>query len=135
MLRSLYPKPSRRIRIEGRAAPSSETSLEIKGRAGDLRPPDLWFSRDRQSSSSQSSRSGDLTVVREYSAREIVEKLQTVDALLSTGRSLTAALRSIRASRTSYNRWRAEYCGLRRILDAPDSHPSARKAKPDPSPD
>jgi hypothetical protein len=74
-------------------------------------------------------------VVREYSARDIVEKLQTVDTLLSTGRSLTEALRSIRASRASYNRWRAEYCGLRRILDAPDSRPPARRAKFDPSRD
>jgi putative transposase len=44
---------------------------------------------------------------------EIVAKLRQVDVLVSTGKSVTDAVRSIGTTEVTYYRWRREYGGLK----------------------
>lgn len=53
---------------------------------------------------------------RKLSPREIVERLQTIEALAAEGLPLAGALRLAGLNRVEYERWRVEYGGLRRTL-------------------
>jgi hypothetical protein len=48
--------------------------------------------------------------------REIVEKLEIIDALMAEGRSLDEARRFAGMAELDYDRWRSEYAGLMRAL-------------------
>ena len=48
-----------------------------------------------------------------YKPEEIVAKLRQVDVLVSQGRPVAEAVRSIGVTQFSYYRWRREYGGLR----------------------
>jgi hypothetical protein len=50
------------------------------------------------------------------SPREIVERLQMIDALTAEGLPLAEAVRSAGVLEAEYDRWRVEYNGLRRTL-------------------
>jgi hypothetical protein len=50
------------------------------------------------------------------SAREIVARLQMVEALRAEGLPVAEAIRSAGMVRTEYDRWRIEYDGLMRTL-------------------
>lgn len=48
--------------------------------------------------------------------REIVQRLQMVEALTAEGLPAAEALRSVGMRQVEYDRWRIEYGGLRRTL-------------------
>jgi putative transposase len=50
------------------------------------------------------------------SPREIVQRLQTIDALTVEGMPVADAIRSAGVLPAEYDRWRIEYNGLRRTL-------------------
>jgi putative transposase len=50
------------------------------------------------------------------SPREIVQRLQMVEALTAEGLPAAEALRSVGMRQVEYDRWRIEYGGLRRTL-------------------
>lgn len=50
---------------------------------------------------------------RKYKPEEIVAKLRQVDVLVSQGRSVAEAVRSIGVTQFTYYRWRREYGGLK----------------------
>jgi putative transposase len=50
------------------------------------------------------------------SPREIVERLQTIEALTAEGVPVAEALRSVGMREVEYERWRVEYNGLGRTL-------------------
>ena len=50
---------------------------------------------------------------KKYKPEEIVSKLRQVDVLVSQGRSVAEAVRSIGVTQFTYYRWRREYGGLR----------------------
>ncbi|SFH37089.1 Transposase [Palleronia marisminoris] len=50
---------------------------------------------------------------RRDTSREIVAKLRQVDVLVSHGRSVAEAVRSIGVTQFTYYRWRKEYGGLK----------------------
>jgi hypothetical protein len=50
------------------------------------------------------------------SPREIVQRLQMIEALTAEGVSVAEALRSVGMGQAEYDRWRVEYNGLRRTL-------------------
>jgi putative transposase len=50
---------------------------------------------------------------KRHSAEEIVAKLRQVDVLLSQGRSVGEAVRSIGVTQFTYYRWRKEFGGLK----------------------
>lgn len=50
---------------------------------------------------------------KRHSAEEIVTKLRQVDVLISQGRSVAEAIRSIGVTEVTYYRWRSEYGGLK----------------------
>ncbi len=50
------------------------------------------------------------------SPREIVQRLQTIDALTADGLPVAEAIRSAGMLRAEYDRWRVEYDGLCRTL-------------------
>ena len=50
---------------------------------------------------------------RSYKPEEIVAKLRQVDVLLSQGRSVGEAVRSIGVTQFTYYRWRKEFGGLK----------------------
>jgi hypothetical protein len=50
------------------------------------------------------------------SPREIVERLQTIEALTAEGLPVVEALRSVGMREAEYERWRVEYNGLGRTL-------------------
>ena len=50
---------------------------------------------------------------KRHKPEEIVAKLRQVDALVSQGRSVADAVRSIGATEVTYYRWRQEYGGLK----------------------
>ena len=50
------------------------------------------------------------------SPREIVQRLQTIEALTSEGVPVAEALRSVGMREAEYERWRIEYNGLGRTL-------------------
>jgi putative transposase len=51
---------------------------------------------------------------KRYKPEEIVAKLRQVDVLLSQGRSVGEAVRSIGVTQFTYYRWRNEFGGLKR---------------------
>lgn len=65
------------------------------------------------------------------SPREIVERLQMIEALTAEGQPLAEAIRSAGMHRVEYDRWRIEYGGLLRTLGALlcASHPKLAKAR------
>jgi transposase-like protein len=50
---------------------------------------------------------------KKYKPEEIVAKLRRVDVLVSQGRSVAEAVRSIGVTQFTYYRWRREYGGLK----------------------
>ena len=50
---------------------------------------------------------------KRHKAEEIVAKLRQVDVLLSQGRSVAEAVRTIGVTEVTYYRWRQEYGGLK----------------------
>ena len=50
------------------------------------------------------------------SPREIVQRLQMIEALTAEGLPVGDALRSVGMGQAQYDRWRAEYSGLKRTL-------------------
>jgi len=50
---------------------------------------------------------------KKHKPKEIVAKLRQVDVLLSQGRSVGEAVRSIGVTQFTYYRWRKEFGGLR----------------------
>ena len=67
--------------------------------------------------------------------KEIVEKLQIVEALTAEGRPVAEALRWAGMTEVAYARWRTEYAGLLRTLGPLRSSSSAlRKRKRRPGP-
>jgi transposase-like protein len=50
---------------------------------------------------------------KRYKPEEIVAKLRQVDVLVSQGRSVAEAVRSIGVTQFTYYRWRREYGGLK----------------------
>jgi hypothetical protein len=50
------------------------------------------------------------------SPREIVQRLQIIETLTAEGLPVAEALRSVGMREAEYDRWRAEYNGLRRTL-------------------
>jgi len=50
---------------------------------------------------------------KKHKPEEIVAKLRQVDVLVSQGRSMSEAVRSIGVTRFTYCRWRKEYGGLK----------------------
>ena len=60
--------------------------------------------------------------------KDIVERLQIVEALTAEGRPVAEALRWAGMTEVAYARWRIEYAGLLRTL-GPLRSPSIRKGK------
>jgi len=50
---------------------------------------------------------------KRHTAQEIVAKLRQVDVLMSQGRPVAEAVRSIGVTEVTYYRWRQEYGGLK----------------------
>ena len=50
---------------------------------------------------------------KSYKPEEIVAKLRQVDVLISQGRGVAEAIRSIGVSEVTYYRWRQEFGGLK----------------------
>jgi transposase-like protein len=50
---------------------------------------------------------------KKYKPEEIVAKLRQVDVMVSQGRSVAEAVRSIGVTQFTYYRWRREYGGLK----------------------
>ena len=50
---------------------------------------------------------------KRHTAEEIVTKLRQVDVLMSQGRPVAEAVRSIGVTEVTYYRWRQEYGGLK----------------------
>lgn len=50
---------------------------------------------------------------KKHTAEEIVAKLRQVDVLVSQGRNVAEAIRSIEVTEVTYYRWRSEYGGLK----------------------
>ena len=50
---------------------------------------------------------------KKHTAEEIVIKLRQVDVLVSQGRKVAEAIRSIEVTEVTYYRWRSEYGGLK----------------------
>ncbi len=51
-----------------------------------------------------------------FSPREIVQRLQMIETLTAEGLPVGDALRSVGMRQAEYDRWRAEYSGLKRTL-------------------
>ena len=72
-------------------------------------------------------------VRKRHKPEEIVAKLRQVDVLVSQGRSVAEAIRSIGVTEVTYSRWRQEYGGLksdpvRRMKDLEIENQRLRKA-------
>ena len=50
---------------------------------------------------------------KRHTAEEIVTKLRQVDVLVSQGRPIAEAVRTIGVTEVTYYRWRSEYGGLK----------------------
>ncbi len=50
---------------------------------------------------------------RRYTPEQIVRKLREGDRMLSEGTDLTEVLRQLEVSESSWNRWRAQYGGMK----------------------
>jgi hypothetical protein len=73
---------------------------------------------------------------KKHKAEEIVTKLRQVDVLLSQGRSVGEAVRSIGVTQFTYDRWRKEFGGLKgdqvkRLKDLEKENDRLRKAVSD----
>ena len=67
--------------------------------------------------------------------KEIVERLQIVEALTAEGRPVAEALRWAGMTEVAYARWRTEYAGLLRTLGPlRSSSPALRQRKRRPGP-
>ena len=70
---------------------------------------------------------------RKHKPEEIVAKLRQVDVLVSQGRSVADAIRSIGVTEVTYYRWRQEFGGLKsdqvkRLKDLETENARLRKA-------
>ena len=70
---------------------------------------------------------------KRHKPEEIVAKLRQVDVLVSQGRSVSEAIRSISVSELTYYRWRKEFGGLKtdqvkRLKDLETENMRLRKA-------
>ena len=75
-------------------------------------------------------------MARRPKPEEIVAKLRQVDVLVSQGRSVSDAVRSIGVTEVSYYRWRKEFGGLKvdqvkRLKDLETENQRLRKAVAD----
>ncbi|MCJ2089900.1 transposase, partial [Methylobacterium sp. E-005] len=61
---------------------------------------------------------------KKHTAEEIVAKLRQFDVLISQGRKVAEAIRSIEVTEVTYYRWRSEYGGLKGE-PTPSSNPGA----------
>jgi putative transposase len=73
---------------------------------------------------------------KKHKPEEIVTKLRQVDVLISQGRSVADAVRSIGVTQFTYYRWRKEFGGLktdqiRRLKDLEKENERLRKAVSD----
>jgi hypothetical protein len=72
---------------------------------------------------------------KKHKAEEIVAKLRQVDVLLSQGRTVGEAVRSIGVTQFTYYRWRKEFGGLKgdqvRLKDLEKENDRLRKAVSD----
>jgi len=73
---------------------------------------------------------------KKHKPEEIVTKLRQVDVLLSQGRSVADAVRSIGVTQFTYYRWRKEFGGLKggqvkRLKDLEKENERLRKAVSD----
>jgi putative transposase len=73
---------------------------------------------------------------RKHKPEEIVAKLRRVDVLLSRGRAVAQAIRSISVTPFTYYRWRKEFGGLKsdrvkRLKDLEKENERLRKAVSD----
>ena len=50
---------------------------------------------------------------KRHSPEQIVAKLRDADALLNAGKDLAVVLQSLEVSESSYERWRAQYGGMK----------------------
>ena len=50
---------------------------------------------------------------KRHSPEQIVRKLRDADAMLSAGKDLAAVLQSLEVAESTYNRWRAQYGGMK----------------------
>ncbi|GAC1663849.1 MAG: hypothetical protein PVS2B1_23060 [Candidatus Dormibacteraceae bacterium] len=71
-----------------------------------------------------------------YKPEEIVAKLRQVDVMMSQGRSVAEAIRSIGISEVTYYRWRQEFGGLKsdqvkRLKDLETENTRLRRAVSD----
>src|SRR5271157_3736003 len=67
---------------------------------------------------------------RKLSPREIVERLQAIDALTADGQPIAGALRVAGVLPADYEEWRSEYAGLLRTLGPLASAPPNIMKKP-----
>jgi putative transposase len=50
---------------------------------------------------------------KRHSPEQIIAKLRDADALLNAGKDLAVALQSLQVSQSTYERWRAQYGGMK----------------------
>jgi putative transposase len=50
---------------------------------------------------------------KRHSPEQIIAKLRDADALLNAGKDLAVALQSLAISQSTYERWRAQYGGMK----------------------
>jgi putative transposase len=50
---------------------------------------------------------------RRHSPEQIVRKLRDADAMLNAGKELAAVLQTLEVSEATYDRWRAQYGGMK----------------------
>lgn len=50
---------------------------------------------------------------KRHSPDQIVRKLRDADAMLNAGKDLAAVLQALEVSEATYNRWRAQYGGMK----------------------
>ena len=50
---------------------------------------------------------------KRHSPEQIVKKLRDADAMLNSGKELSAVLQSLEVSESTYERWRSQYGGMK----------------------
>jgi hypothetical protein len=50
---------------------------------------------------------------KRHSPEQIVRKLRDADAMLNAGKDLAAVLQALEVAESTYNRWRAQYGGMK----------------------